>query len=637
MESKFAELKKNVFIAARDGKVLTLYAMLCDLSLSAVEVNEILQAQTEEDSQKTTPFIIANRNGHDKVVKLLLHHFDTDIEQVGTVKFDGYIIEGATALWCAAAAGHLDVVKVLINVGHADVNHTTYSNSTPLRAACFDGRLDIVKYLIEHKADLHISNKYNNTCLMISCYRGHRRVVQYLLEQGADPNAKANCGATALHFSSERGHLSITKDLVEYGAAMLLNDQGMSPLHIAAESSHAAIVEYFCSMSSVSRLEGIEALELLGASFANDKDNYDLDRAYHYMWLAMQKRYMENEKGGILLKTVMTPIEAYDYRLEAQTVAQLEQMRDDSDAIHMEALIIRERILSESNAEIPHPIIFRGAVFADTARFDRCTALWMRALVLRQRNSRSIAKDLLRFAQVFSQMLHIGVYLDSRLPRKVFEHSIMELKRDKRKCDDASVSDKPALCEAIDSNIYTALYLLVILTKLKYSKDEEHELCKLIYRFVRLDLISSKTGYSPLHLVLDENTYVDDFHVVDVVTFPCGAAAKLLVECGADVNAVDMKGNTPLHNIVKYTKPISDFLTLHSVIMLLIDNGCHMDVCNKDQETPLDVSATGVAEIILRTQGKISLKCIAARAVKKQGLVYQGNIPASLEDFVALH
>lgn len=117
------------------------------------------------------------------------------------MKFDGYVIEGPSALWCAACAGkipqsphsaaiqhfwhvshqslfagHLNVVKLLVNAG-ADVNHPTRTNSTPLRAACFDGRLDIVKYLTYHNANIHIANKYNNTCLMIAAYKGHLDVV----------------------------------------------------------------------------------------------------------------------------------------------------------------------------------------------------------------------------------------------------------------------------------------------------------------------------------------------------------------------------------------------------------------------------------------------------------------------------
>ena len=53
------------------------------------------------------------------------------------------------------------------------------SNSTPLRAACFDGRADIVQYLIEEgKADFNIANKFNNTCLMIASFNGHLNVVR---------------------------------------------------------------------------------------------------------------------------------------------------------------------------------------------------------------------------------------------------------------------------------------------------------------------------------------------------------------------------------------------------------------------------------------------------------------------------
>lgn len=67
------------------------------------------------------------------------------------VVFDGETIEGVPPLWCAAAAGHLNVVKLLVQ-NNANVNSTTKTNSTPLRAACFDGHLDIVQYLINSGA-----------------------------------------------------------------------------------------------------------------------------------------------------------------------------------------------------------------------------------------------------------------------------------------------------------------------------------------------------------------------------------------------------------------------------------------------------------------------------------------------------
>ncbi len=152
-----------------------------------------------------------------------------------------------------------------------------------------------------------------------------------------------------------------------------------------------------------------------------------------------------------------------------------------------------------------------------------------------------------------------------------------------------------------------------------------------------MDLRLKSNNYTPLHMACDESTQVDDFHVSDVVSFPSALLARLLVKCGASVNALDSDRNTPLHTIVKYGKPISDFLTLHTVIMALVNSGAHIDMCNSEGKTPIEASTTGVAEIILRTQLNISLKCLCARAVKRNSIPYQGQVPRVLEEFVDMH
>ena len=55
---------------------------------------------------------------------IFFFQFNIDVEMTGKVHFENYIIEGACALWCASAAGHLEVVKSLLSHG-ADVNHST--------------------------------------------------------------------------------------------------------------------------------------------------------------------------------------------------------------------------------------------------------------------------------------------------------------------------------------------------------------------------------------------------------------------------------------------------------------------------------------------------------------------------------
>lgn len=620
-----------VYKAASEGRVLTLAALL--LNHSEEETQYLLSYVTQLSGQRSTPLIIAARNGHDKVVRLLLDHYRVDTEQTGTVRFDGYVIDGATALWCAAGAGHFEVVRLLVS-HHANVNHTTITNSTPLRAACFDGRLDIVRYLVENKADISITNKYNNTCLMIAAYKGHTDVVKFLLEQGANLNAKAHCGATALHFAAEAGHLEIVKELVSSKAAMVVNGHGMTPLKVAAESCKADVVELLLQHNDCDPHSRIEALELLGASFANDRENYDIQKTYQYLHMAMTERYQESQ--NIIAKELLPPIEAYGRRSECRTLEELEAIRVDRDALHMEGLMIRERILGSDNIDVSHPIIYRGAVYADNMEFEQCIKLWLHALRLRQKGNRNTHKDLLRFAQVFSQMVHLKEQVLASAVEQVLSCSVLEIQRSTTRVETASDAELPQAMDNYESNVFTFLYLACISTKTTCSDEDRARINKHIYNLIQLDP-RSREGSSLLHLAISSSTPVDDFHTNDVCSFPNAQVTKLLLDCGAQVNAVDHEGNTPLHVIVQYNRPISDFLTLHAIIINLVEAGAHTDMTNKQKKTPLDKSTTGVSEILLKTQMKMSLKCLAARAVRQHQITYRNQIPKTLEEFVEFH
>ncbi|CAB0035738.1 unnamed protein product [Trichogramma brassicae] len=633
-------LMMRVYYAASDGMALNLFAILSELEPE--EAKKLLhQKILQEDGQCCSPFIVAARFGHTKVIKMLLQKYDIDIEQEGRVKFDGFMIEGASALWCAAGVGHLNVVKALVKAG-ANVNHPTKTNSTPVRAACFDGRLDIVKYLIDHSADIHIANKYNNSCLMIATHNGHLDIVSYLLEQGADPNEKAQCGATALHFAAACGHTNIVKELLKHGAQMISNNKNMTPLISAAERARDDVVECLIENTEINREDKIEAFELLGASFANDKDFYCLQKAYVNLHKAMTLRYCDPD--NIIRKVPSKPIPAYENWLESETVERLESIKNNQNAIHMESLTIRERILGTENPDVPQPVIYRGAVFADNARFDRCIDLWLHALHLRQKNNLSVSRDLLRFVQVFSQMIHVGVELEFQQVLDILESSVIALERNKKQLSEPVLKDdtEPSVEEQIESNLTITLYILSIITKLitlngkKYQKDYMDRALRLVCRVTFLEM-TLKDGKTILHLAVNPETPVDDFHTNDVCNFPCASTAKLLIQCGADVNAMDHKRNTPLHYIVQYKKPISDFITLHSIILDLVQSGAHIDAVNSQGKTPYEAATTGVAEIILRTQTKLSLKCIAAKVIKNHNLSYSGSVPSCLESFIELH
>lgn len=96
-------------------------------------------------------------------------------------------------------------------------------------------------------------------------------------------------------------------------------------------------------------------------------------------------------------------------------------------------------------------------------------------------------------------------------------------------------------------------------------------------------------------------SFINNFSIYEFfkIRFPCAATAKLLIQCGADVNAMDNERNTPLHVIVQYEKPISDFMTLHSIILDLVEAGAHMDTVNSQGKTPFDAATTGNCVFLL--------------------------------------
>ena len=73
--------------------------------------------------QKLTGLMVAAKGGYAEVVKVILQQCEPDVSKVGTVIIENHTIEGASALWCAAGAGHPRVVELLVEAG-ADVNQT---------------------------------------------------------------------------------------------------------------------------------------------------------------------------------------------------------------------------------------------------------------------------------------------------------------------------------------------------------------------------------------------------------------------------------------------------------------------------------------------------------------------------------
>lgn len=462
--------------------------------------------QTEVDglvSSRTagaTPLVIAARNGHYDIVHYLLNKTNADVEQTGSVIFDGETIEGAPPLWCAAAAGHFQIVRLLVKHG-AKVNSTTRTNSTPLRAACFDGHYDIVKYLVKNGADIEVANRHGHTCLMIACYKGHYRIAQYLLSLRANVNRRSVKGNTALHDCAESGSLEILRLLLVNGATMDVDHYGMTPLLAASVTGHLPIVEHLISLKSVKREDRIAALELIGATFVDKKR--DMVCALSLWKRAMEERY--NDEPYLSKAINNTRVPAYDSAVEVTDINQLDDLVMDPDAMRMQALLVRERILGPAHPDTSYYIRYRGAVYADAGRFDRCIELWTYALSMQQSILEPLSpmtqSSLLSFAELFSFMLgeagrpvtrgRVVPPIDTKDMLLIFGKAVREVELGQKMLNKVpeAQQDPLAICRALVS----ALHLACLLARLLDDEDCDPVIKKQVLKAL-YDLISLKVS-----------------------------------------------------------------------------------------------------------------------------------------------
>ena len=559
MANSLSDSVTKVHQAARDGT-----ADLTDLlkRLNTDERKTALETKTKDGDQITTPLIIAARNGNLESVKILLR-YKADIEARGTLKFrDGEVVEGCTPLWAAAASGHLDVVKLLLE-RNADVDGRTLGDSTPLRAAAYAGRLDIVRCLVQHEADVNAPTKYGNTPLMLTCYYGYMKVATDLVIHGANLHLQDKTGDTCLHYAAGRGHVEVVSKLLGLGAEEKPNYKRLTPLLQASNYCKIQMVEYFIKRPECTKEQRIDALELLGATIANDPDGYDIEKALSYMKRGMEERY--EDPLHPLLKKKMEPVEAYQNKKESETLEELALLEGDDHAIHMEGLLIRERILGTDNTELRNPIIYRGAVFGDSEQYELCIGLWKRAM-------------------------EIAMNSDGKLQE---EHQNEE-----------------------EANIlFYALSLLRI--NMKVQVLDEIDMSDFVRRFLRLNT-RTRDGNTLLHLAAWHETPItlkDD--VRSVYLLPCVETTKLILHAGCDVNAVNTEGNTPLHLAVIFKPGSGQVEILKEKLELLLDVGADTKLANTNGQTAVDYCETDEARRIPAEKRRLNAMNVGVRAVRK--------------------
>ncbi|KAK0171309.1 hypothetical protein PV328_009054 [Microctonus aethiopoides] len=150
---------------------------------------------------------------------------------------------GGTVLTLAASKGKIQFVRELINHG-ADVNVEDFDHWTPLLCAAKEGHSEVCFELLEHGANLEHRDVGGWTALMWASYKGRTGTVTLLLSRGADVNAHGNYHISSLLWACGRGHTDIVKELVGHGAKIHVGDKyGTTALVWAARKGNIEIVD----------------------------------------------------------------------------------------------------------------------------------------------------------------------------------------------------------------------------------------------------------------------------------------------------------------------------------------------------------------------------------------------------------
>ena len=579
---------------------------------------------TNEDG--CSPLFIAAHLGRISFVNFLLEECYADIEQRGTYEVaEDRSRHQVTPLWCAAVADKLEVVRTLIRHG-ASVNALSDTQSTPVRSACYMTNIDIVRFLVENGADIHRPNVNGGTCLINSVQSVE--LCQFLIEQGASVNAVDNSGNLALHYAIREGRFDAIRLLLKQGSdTAICNDFGDDALQTAALRGHANILEYLIQELKPTARRRADAYSLIGANSVDEK--HDADQAMTF-WIKSANIRMEELAADQTEGVSLAPNPAYNYVVEVHDIDSLADIAGDVDAMYMQALVVRERILGPDHKDTIFGLMYRGAVYADLHAYQRCIDLWKYAFWLRRTAPRSslLAHEYLFTLQALCKLFWEIYDEDAANVRFVDISDVLGMTVAEIN-ETVSVSAANVCPTEQTILLQLSVHLVHLSCCLMSTEAEKVSIRQLVRALVQTRFCTSDRR-TLLHLAVDpaSSSVADELYS----DLPSSAVVEALLTAGAAVNEVDSAGNTALHVAVSNRPETSRTAVWLEVIDLLLHHGAHVDIANAKREIASDALPSTVNIL-----NHLSLKCLAAHTIRTHQLLYHGIIPATLADFVDIH
>ena len=212
---------------------------------------------------------------------------------------------GVTAIHMAARAGHLEIVRFIIENlqdqnqsaspcridsvpqltcgDHVHKNPRNADGVTPLHLAALNGHFETCAFIIKLVTNSNPKDKNGNTPLHGAAKRGHLQIYKLIMKYLVDKNPANNVGWTPLHVASSSNQLEAIKLIMCHVQNKNPESiRGFTPLQVAIELGHLEVVKLFVGHLDV---------KILG-----DDSYTSLHSAAKYCNPAISKLLIENSK-----------------------------------------------------------------------------------------------------------------------------------------------------------------------------------------------------------------------------------------------------------------------------------------------------------------------------------------------------
>ena len=217
----------------------------------------------EPNKEGLSPLLLACKAGKIEVVKYIIRvqalaDDPSDLVRrklYGVAQLDKAGKDSWTALHLAVSEGRQDVVALLLESGARPDKqlNTTYDKMSALMLASANGDLEMVKLLVETgHAKVELGDRYKRSALTHACINGASSVAAFLLRIGANPDRADSSGNTCLHYACAYGWWFCMQALLQAGACLQpRNEWGLSPLGVAVMKGHKGIADHLATLPGI--------------------------------------------------------------------------------------------------------------------------------------------------------------------------------------------------------------------------------------------------------------------------------------------------------------------------------------------------------------------------------------------------